>query len=516
MPWLYTPIAIRLVPTNENFSPQALSGVCFVNTERPGSVTCVSICHIPHETLNANYTVHAAAPHLDEGPGVTWLEAQNFSQLSIFNKLEDALRRDLSKLVTMGFAFLPAEAASGSASASPTLSADNLNNISWLVFTLDLFVGDDTAQRLSAFLFAPSKIGSSVTVRSCPFNIMNSKLFSDFHSTGTICGILGSHSSTFAYVSDVKYLENMAGAIAVDTNQGGVGFVAGNLRKVNGEGDLLLILPWEVVLRDFGARLLPELTSKRELQPASPLIQPSDTYPVFPVILTRDNKPFSWGLCVLFDEAIIVTNLHVIKPFLDVHSVKCHVLTPKSKIELNRNDITVPSKLDVAFVNLDAQARSQLRFVQPAIRCSQAVFREVEEVVSVGYGLFLNSEYRLPLVSRGHVSSRASLSPVSDDPQAVYMITTSASCWNGSSGGGLFLTKGELVGLITSNAELYLPNGFGKPNQTETATQICFCVPVHLLVELAKTSSHVLDRRIERSWALQPIHEDTFVKAWKL
>lgn len=66
-----------------------------------------------------------------------------------------------------------------------------------------------------------------------------------------------------------------------------------------------------------------------------------------------------------------------------------------------------------------------------------------DEVYAMGYPLFSKKIHDKPTMTKGYVSK---VSP--------FMLKTTSSVLAGSSGGGLFVKNGKLIGIIVANAKL--------------------------------------------------------------
>ncbi|EMG50348.1 hypothetical protein G210_4600 [Candida maltosa Xu316] len=94
-----------------------------------------------------------------------------------------------------------------------------------------------------------------VKILSYPFNLTNSLIFKDFVSQGYITNRV----RPGWYLSDIRYVENMNGGVVLNADNGNVvGLVYGNLRKRNGDGDLLLIIDIHVILKHINISPIPQ------------------------------------------------------------------------------------------------------------------------------------------------------------------------------------------------------------------------------------------------------------------
>ncbi|KAG7192796.1 uncharacterized protein KQ657_001251 [Scheffersomyces spartinae] len=373
--------------------------------------------------------------------------------------------------------------------------------------------------------------GTPCQVTLCPFNLTNSLLFSTYVAHGSLTTRLG---DSLGYLSDLKYLENMVGGVVVQTPDSiDIGVVAQHIRKVNGDGDLVVVLLWGKVLETVGiADVFSRSGPKRHLaSDDSATIVAWPKFPVFPVrtVLTT-NGHSSWGSCVLLKNDLLVTNTHVLTPYLeDPLGTVLVIDLPDGPLTIlnQKHALVTPSSLvDISTISL---AESDiLRFTglgySPALYQQQRQQRSLppivgQNVVSVGYGLYLLPQWQSPGVSQGTLDlvfrSRYNANTPYKMPS---LIITSASCWNGSSGGGLFRDN-ELVGIICSNAEVRVD---GRPLEddgnapVEKLTRFVFVVPIELVEYLISGGSIEDDGPLVKTWKLDTFHKDRILGETKL
>ncbi|GEQ72717.1 hypothetical protein JCM33374_g6404 [Metschnikowia sp. JCM 33374] len=379
---------------------------------------------------------------------------------------------------------------------------------------------------------------SKITIRSSPFSFTNCNFFADFKSTGHINMVLGDSERHWGYLSDVKYLENMIGGVAIDTSAYSIGLVMGNLRKLNGDGDLIAVLPWErifgnssfyrtiynqnydyrtliigsgVKMQTFESKIEPDIPQPPQLENLSNLA-------VFPIVFMNQGQRTSWGSCVLMNPHCLITNTHVVKAYQDSDHTGCEIFTGGgSSIFLSDSDKIVSpfENLDLAFIILSCSNQLHFSSINPICFSDLEDVSVEAPVFSIGYGLFL-SKTPNPLVSKGHLSSKLNLIPFQNigkhssvQKKMPCMLITSSACWNGSSGGGLFTHDGHFLGLICCNAEVRKPSMFDdKIRRVEKIPSICFCIPAKLILECYRWK---VDENLD-GLALS----DAVIKAWRL
>lgn len=507
MPWLYTPASVRLVPPTELWNAQSLSAIYLARVEN-GAVTtdmCLTVCHVPRSDL-ARHKVYVLALHLSSGDGVAWQVATVADAVPLF--ADDPLLAYVKHALSAGFNYIPCD----------TLVGNPVEAVCLVRLLCRLLYSSATAAHFEPFCVGRTDAPSGLVVRSHPFSFTSPKLFADFRLAGSTAMVLRDGSAVCGYVSDVKYLENMAGAPVFSTTGTSLGLVAGNLRKLNGDGDLVLVVPWE--------RLLPLVL---DAPPATSLeivvSGPSVPSGVLPLVLSRGTAPCSWGSCVLLNRHTLVTNQHVVKPYLDSDDVLCLVLARGVHVPLLREDIVVVpfEGLDLAFVSLSEENQLRLAGVEPVKFTFSSKISPAELVYTAGYGLLLNQDNIVPLMSQGHVSTKVNCQPFEFSRNIPCLIISSSSCWNGSSGGGVFDSRGNFFGLICSNAQVFVPSVTGEaPDKTEKIPQFCLSIPLELILEcyrvkiVEKSDSVVLSEKVEKTWRLEAYEEDTFERAVKL
>lgn len=518
MEWLYTPICIRIVSLQSDSLPHGLSGVNVVlkNGNEVVSEFCLTICHIPLHEISAGYDIYISALHLMNEDEVQWRDGAISASVPVFLAQNDPLFDYVKHALGHGFNFIPLHTLVGNS----VLGSLNLLQLRSRPLYSERFrsVYRDFAVGASSEL-------AEISVRSSPFNFTNPVLFSEFVSVGNVNVVVRDGNTCCGYLSDVKYLENMSGAV-VNTSTKSLGLLLGNLRKLNGDGDLLVIGLWERLL----VKLLPKLEGpEKSILHLSEPVQLNQTakhlenFSVFPVVLSENGNHLSWGSCLLLNLHTLVTNYHVIKPFL-TDETSCHILLQVERIVLSLEDqVVVPfEELDLAFIQLSLANQHKLGNAKPVKMSFSHNECVSDKVITAGFGLLLNDKHLTPVVSTGHISSKIYLSPFPDRREIPCMLVTSLSCWNGSSGGGLFNERGSLVGLICSNAQVFVPSVSGQGyTKSEKVPLFCLCIPLELILEcyrikVVENLDARLSEKVEKAWKLNSYHQDVLQREAKL
>lgn len=520
--WLYTPVCIRLSDSVR------VSGIHVVNVDESVvfSSFCLTVCHVPLPLPR----IHVAAPQLHHD--IVWHEALVTTAAPAFLP-SDPLYLYLSDALAHGFNLFPLD----------TLPTATLRQVQVLKLQCSGIYTPETA-----WAFSPLRLGSisapaPLTVRSTPFSFTAPVAFADFLSSGYINCVLRD-STISGYLSDLKYLENMVGGIANSVDHS-IGLVVGNLRKKNGDGDLVVVCLWHQLWRQLGDiedAPLPPLDAplQSKLESAAPfdpkqasstlsegsnvIPAPAMAGPVLPLAVYLDNGA-SWGSCVLLDESTIVTNVHVLQPWLDSKDGECSILLREQVVRFGPDDrVVVPyNNLDLAFVKLSLQTQVHLSAVKTAT-IGEAKTEKGDLVRAVGYGLFVNKRQLEPLISEGHISAVVKTCPFPNSDKMLCMLVASSSCWNGSSGGGLFDSSGNLVGILCSNAQVFVPR-VGEEQITEKVPLFALCIPIELVSacyerklgnNMLQDESNLLPLEVEHMWQLKSTHRDRYQRSIKL
>lgn len=528
-----------------DFQAEALSGIYVIDPTSTHNVGfCITVSHVSFDDVLSKYEIQVAAPHFSNKE-VLWLDAKVMANIPVFSE-PDPLFDHISTCVHEGFNFFP----------SDTLPK-NLSFKSLCVLTLscEFRLNELNRHFFEDFLIHKATSTSQIIVRSCPFSFTNCTFFADFKSTGHINMVLVNDGIQWGYLSDIKYLDNMIGGLVVNEFSESVGILLGNLRKLNGDGDLVVILPWERLL----SKIISSRTSLGKFHHVSPSIANNDNIkplkfhlkssidfseskiqqenklrdfshlPVFPIVFSKEDARISWGSCVLFNSQCLITNTHVMKPFQDRYNTQCEILLDNNSsiFLLNLDKILNPVEhLDLTFILLSPENKHALSKIIP-IELSFWKNESSDYVYTVGFGLFLTTSLT-PLVSKGHISTLLRLVPFKEPKMAfqskiLCMLITSSSCWNGSSGGGLFTPEGKFLGLVSCNAEVRIPsNTKGNVTRSEKIPLLTFCIPSNLILECYRltvvdhNTKITLNDDVVKAWNLETYHKDIIERLSKL
>lgn len=460
-------------------------------------------------------------------------------------------------------------------------------------------------------------IGDQVTIVSSPFNFTNSLIFHQFTTTARIVYKVHAHehdaddvnAAGDYWLSDAAYMENMAGGAVIekplnaDITNGSenklVGLVLGNLRKINGDGNLMVIIPMKKIIQISPTLIPPPPTpqSNSLIKSSSSILYktlssttlsklfnlpsistkittlrttPGDAKSVLPLIINASNHR-TWGSCIFYKDQLLITNSHVVAPFFQkAHQSTGSINSISNRRKLyfdsttsdnatilitNHGDsiqvtspldkkIIVPHPdLDLAFIQIDHRASTLLleNGYRPIAPCQHDSIAEGDSVYTQSYGLFFDPLYLQPLKSHGIINCIYR----NDNGGAgagAGLIIASASCFNGSSGGGLFTSANDqLVGMICSNAKVYKPLSKDDHQQqkhssgkdTEKLTTFTFVLPVGIIdycyqqmyqnkikpkIKIINEDADVDDRglvnidsKILDLWKLKPFHKDIYI-----
>ncbi|CCE81789.1 Piso0_002461 [Millerozyma farinosa CBS 7064] len=366
---------------------------------------------------------------------------------------------------------------------------------------------------------------SSIAVEAFPFSFTNPLIFNKFCSFGTVISKVSMGGVFVGYLSDVKYLENSAGAqVKISRSPKSLGLLMGALRKKNGDGEFAFILPWSQMshILDMNRISIPWQVSA-----ASPTENSFSKCSVFPVVVS-DKSSSAWGSCVYLGDSVFASNFHVVESYVkNRRRVSCSIkLSRQLSIRISQEDeIFVPFKsVDLAYIKLrrESSARSATAgLVSPSIDYDYEIG---DSVSAIGYGLYYNESLVSPLQTIGHVLAKHKSRLFEDSAElSTTLIATSSSCWNGSSGGALISRgTGALIGLICSNIEVALPEPMvSQENKIEKVPSFTFAIPIEVIAQglqlCSKDSSlRRMNPHIEKMWTVTPYHNDIIVEKVKL
>lgn len=497
--WNWVPICVRLISNND---VHAVSGIQVVFLHQGTSTSVwLTISPVPVSTLD-DYEVYVASADTMNEKTVVWVPAKYHLHHPLTKN--EKFRLFLSPFLTNGFSLFPHNSVT---SQEPEVS----------VLALRPKSHGKTFGPGKNLHFGSAASQAEISITSYPFSFTNPVLFSNFQSHGFINYAYIDNGAPLAYLTDSRYLENMAGGMVQLTDFSAIGLVIGNLRKRNGDGDLTLICGWHL-LADYLVKIF---GSDAIFDESIVLESRTDMIPVFPIVVGNSTTR-SWGTCT-YVSSVLVTNFHVLKPYIEAadSSATCTIYVHDSKkIQLSLGDkiITPVSELDLSFIFLSPHHLAYLGKVQD-LKPSKSDVNDT--VYSVGYGLFYSQRQTAPLLAKGHVSALSSLPFTMDETPIETMIVTSAPCWNGSSGGALVNSENKLVGIICSNAQVRVPEVAGTTTkQTEKLCTFCMCLPIALVLRSLEACKALaapqLNPEIAKLWTLTATHKDVIESGPKL
>ncbi|KAK6458245.1 uncharacterized protein RJT20DRAFT_126223 [Scheffersomyces xylosifermentans] len=538
--WYYSPVAVRFLSKKENYATSGIHLV-LVNTREQASsavdivadfiltVSCIPEIDQYRLLVNSNC----------ENEDVLWYPARYSQEFRLAGNSH--LVHQLTFFKENGFTFIPHD----------VLNSSNFDNLTVLKIELTRngkesrnFVNLNRYRPFAVENRAPAT-GQPISITSFPFNFTNSLLFSHFLSTGTISYKL---PENVGYLTDIKYLENMLGAVVTQLNDSSnsLGLVVGNLKKINGDGDLTMILPWHVIWTvikkqeneaNKSTTKLPTFVqfdnNKLSTNQWVKTFHKRQCNSVFPIYISSDSNS-SWGTCIYYNEDTIITNFHVLKPFIDREdtNVKCDIyLTPTEVLSLTHDDLiyTPFHGIDLSFVKLsdtNLQQLNRLKSTFEPVSPSKG-YKVGDMVKSRSFGLFFNSKHTRALESKGVINCKLKISVHANEGSEIVdsILITSSSCWNGSSGGALFMDDtNEFVGIICSNAQVKVPKlkDIDSAQNVEKLSRFSFILPAELIaysydyvMKMTRDTEH-LNSKISDAWQLKTYHNDVVVESSKL
>ncbi|EGW30372.1 uncharacterized protein SPAPADRAFT_157314 [Spathaspora passalidarum NRRL Y-27907] len=493
MHWEYIPISIRCIRDN---SEQAMSGVHIIIKSEPNNTIIDDfILTINHIDDVSDYTLLVNHVHEDI---VYWYKCVIISETKVDTD-------PFSYFLNHGFNLFPRD----------QLGSSQITILKLVLASRHDYFNEVVHAKMLPFTLGQVGVGDHVKIVSSPFNFTNSLIFNQFVSVGNI-----NYKLDKFFLTDVKYLENMNGGVVATKSNQSLGLIFGNLRKLNGDGDLTVIIPWKYVFTLIKHFLPPPQSVRRA---ANPKLNPkpklsSAITSVIPLIIISSKGVSSWATCIYYNYQTLVTNRHVIEPFLNDGT--CQIIFNDHAIQLTRkNLVIVPHEdIDLAFIFVNTRYLDDYTIVDPKFDL------DVGEVVhTLSYGLFFNPNYIHPIQSEGIVNCVYEL-PVKEDSDLHVnsVIISSASSWNGSSGGGLFNNTGEFLGLICSNAQVKQPVLPDSCDMTEKLPKFSFILPVDIIeyfyneiITHGITTVDISDK-ISDIWKLKSFHHDIIIEPAKL
>ncbi|CUM65172.1 uncharacterized protein PRCAT00002800001 [Priceomyces carsonii] len=510
--WVYTPVCVRLVSNDGKRSNESFSGAYVALRSSANILLFERIITISSIYDLSGYSLIFNCAEFNDEETVYWYRCNCDLQVPL-----QSLSHDLLKVLNFfkenGFKILPND------------DISQLNVMSLKIkdkHSLKQSLGD-----LKILRFADLRVGESMFVSSYPFNFTNSLVFSRFVSKGNATCVLNSNNDVLGYLSDLKYLENMLGSVATKKSKESVGLVMGNIRKTNGDGDLLFVISWNFLWTALSSHFKRHLSGP--LPPISTVRAASETLELFdnmlsvlPLVIMSKGKLF-WATATYYNRSTLVTNKHVVGSFEDdPHNVVCIAYLPRGRsIRLTSSEKVIsPFKhLDLTFIELSDQSRAIMDDSSMIPASFGKTYEIGDEVVAKGFGLFFDRSSIIPLESRGIISTlfRQTIDTTSDLKLPSVMVTSSP-CWNGSSGGGIFNMSGQLLGIICSNAQV--KSQLGEEKTLETVTEFCLCIPIDTIKQcyfkLNFDTKFDLNPKVIDIWNLNSYHDDVVLDGSKL
>lgn len=515
--WFHVPVAIRFVSEHNLHS---VSGIHLILRDKANYVTdfILTVNYIPSVKeyliiVNSTITDHER---------VEWFPAKYECEYEI---TDVTLLNQISHFTSNGFRFIPHD------------------QVGRRVAILKLLMLNEGVKRdfINANHYKPiyfmnpggnGDIGKPISISSFPFNFTNSLLFSNFLSNGTINYNINLNDRQLAYLTDTKYLENMCGGVVYFENTlESIGLVLGNLRKVNGDGELTIILSWTLIWEMInthgpmnGRFNLNKLQATQILKNKSSQVT-SHVSSVLPIVTIDKYNNTTWGSCIYYKEDTIITNNHVVKPFLKESNVRCYIYyKPEMSIQIiSQQDIKTPFlEFDLSFITLSSEQIRSVKESHKPITFSNSL-KIGQNVTSQGFGLFFNPKIIRPIVSKGIINASLSIpTSLSSDTGVDSVIVTSSSCWNGSSGGGLFNSKQQFMGMICSNGQVKVTSATGQPESevSEKLTRLVFVLPLQTINfcfdYIMNPLKVTINPKIQELWNMRSFHQDVVIESSKL
>lgn len=511
--WYYTPVAIHLVC---NKVKSACSGVLLFNGQSSEHYV-LTICDV---TFPERQSYKLTAPLLIDSSSVSWVPLE-LVDVRYFQEDNDGTQEQSFYSLLKGFeknnTFKLKPSPSERLSVLHLKVPERLREDISVKQLFDVNLLKPFAFKQSSLVPIPTKI----TIDCCPFSLTNTALFINHKLFGSVNY---KTKTGQLYFSDVKYLDDTIGsAVTMDSTSSCLGLVAGALSKTNGDGEILVIASWDTI---FG------LLRYRSFNFSSPKVEQALTTqeamskgwydPLASVVRISVNSSDGcfWGSGVIISNDLIVTNKHVVEEHSTINDLT--ISAPySSKVLLKLSDVKIVSCPLVGFDLCFLQLQKPLATMRPAKICdsyaSEMLSLQVGmPVMSIGYGLLFNDDTSdlKPFVNEGHINKIITRHLEDLTHLEMTMMIVSVACWNGSSGGGLFNTKGELVGIMTSN---------GKLSNGEVMANFTLSIPINIVskcVKMLRSGSKPVELQttIPTLWSLQNTHDNIDISplAWKL
>lgn len=479
MKWYYSPISIRFVNDRESHASSGVN-VILKNGDLVLLEYNLTINVIPIKSIKSFKIYVSNSKFMNQDTNeIIWYQVGTDFNLPLSSTTDF-----LHNFKNLGFNILPQDKLTSS------------------IFTsiLNLSVKLHDKLDYKPLKFVETKDHLPIDVISFPFNFTTPLLFSEFKSNGFI-----NYFIPDGYLSDIKYLENSLGSV-VNGKEGSLGLVMGNLKKFNGDGDLLIIVSWRTIWKVINQKfpnndLVPNKLSAIVSPVMSTVSAPSASNSVLPILVTGQTT--TWGSCIIFNNQYLITNHHVIKPFLSGGSLTIYINHDKIIIKDKASVLTPFDALDISLINLSMVDQFKIMNSNNTPCNYTTEYNIDDEVSAVGYGLFFHPDYCQPIKSFGRITNIKQLK-LPDPTNA--LINTSSSCWNGSSGGGLFKND-QLIGIICSNAQVKYLDLHTNIEQLEKITKLSFILPIDIILKIFHKELEIT-KDFQDLWQLLPNHKD--------
>ncbi|XP_078606014.1 peroxisomal leader peptide-processing protease-like [Branchiostoma floridae x Branchiostoma japonicum] len=318
-------------------------------------------------------------------------------------------------------------------------------SLSWFVL-LKLEESEIGAESLAVVAGEQARIGSPVMAVGTPFGVLCPSVFMNSLAKGIVCNTAGKGGALI--LTDARCLPGTEGGplLTVDTDGKWMllGLVAAPLCwKANEWIGLSLVCSFHAVLDSLSHLvpwpLIPAATVIHSIrEPPHPALSQVEKS----IVMIEAGEVWGSGVVMHMDESkvYLLTCRHVIGSSSKVNVVLNHA----QKVRVTGNVVyATPSEsvYDLAVVEFP-NPRVKLVPVRETIRYDQG-----EQCFAVGYALFGQNQHMKPTVTAGVLSNVVSWqgNPI--------MLQSTCAVHAGVSGGALFNRRGQLMGIVVSNAK---------------------------------------------------------------
>ncbi|CAN6457343.1 unnamed protein product [Victoria cruziana] len=405
-----------------------------------------------------------------------------------------------------------------------TIGSNNLKEPSFLA----------TAATRLAFLILPAmgtkdrphvnislrnKRGDVLLAMGSPFGILSPLHFFNSVSVGVIANCCPSVASCSSLLmADIRCLPGMEGGPVFGKNACLIGILIRPLRQSAGGAEIQLVVPWDAIVdgvnknfqKAFASAQLDSSgntvsNSRLRADSTSDSIQSSEyAFATIPpsfqlqkamtsvVLVTVGDGAWASGV-ILNSEGLILTNAHLLEPwrFREVSRgygrIRVRLNHVNTKVWCDARAVYVSrGPLDIALLQIESVPNCIFP-VTPEI----ASPKPGSKAFVIGHGLFGPRSNLCASVTSG-VIARVVSTPhkaidIGHGKPIPVMLETTAAVHPGGSGGGVFNSKGHLIGLVTSNA---------RHNRGTIIPHLNFSIPCAPLWPVFKFSSDMQDMSI--------------------